>query len=92
MVVAEKYRNAQVVTTDGRVITGRVITGGDYRSPNLRIATDALSPSQTIDIAKADIDTHQLSPVSPMPNGLLDTFSKDEILDLLAFIESGGDD
>ena len=89
-VVAENYRNAQVVTTDGRVITGRVITGGDYRSTKLRIATDTLRPSLYVEIAKADIETHQLSSISPMPEGLLDRFSKDEIFDLLTFIESGG--
>jgi hypothetical protein len=32
----------------------------------------------------------KLSPVSAMPSNLLDVLTKDEILDLLAYIESGG--
>jgi hypothetical protein len=31
------------------------------------------------------------SKVSMMPNGLLDTLSSDEVLDLLAYLKSGGD-
>ncbi len=89
-VVAEKYRNMQVVTTDGRVITGRVITGGDYRSKTLRIATDPLRPSQVVEIAKADIESYEPSPTSPMPEGLLNTLSAEDVGHLLAFLESAG--
>ena len=45
-IIAGKYRNAQIVTTKGKTIVGRVITGGDYRSPKLKIATDPLRPSR----------------------------------------------
>lgn len=88
-IVAGKYRNAQIVTSQGKTIVGRVVTGGDYRSPNLKIATDPLRPSQVVEIAKSDIDVHQDSKLSPMPEGLLNTFSKREILDLLAALQAG---
>lgn len=86
-VVAAKYRNSQVITTKGKTIVGRVITGGDYRSQTLRIATDALRPSQVVEIPKNEIELHRASPISPMPKALLDTFTKFEILDLLAALQ-----
>ncbi len=89
-VVAEDYRSAQIVTSDGNVLVGRVLPGGDYRSPTLRIATNPLAPEEVTEIAKSKIESHTPSPVSFMPQGLLNTLTKEEILDLLAYIEAGG--
>jgi len=89
LVIAEKYRGAQVVTTDGRVINGRVVTGGDYRKSVLRIVEDSLQPGKVTEIRKQDIELSQLSKTSPMPAGLIDTLTTAEILDLLAFLASG---
>ncbi|MEO1983217.1 MAG: hypothetical protein ABGZ23_07485 [Fuerstiella sp.] len=87
-VVAEKYRNIQIVTMAGQTIIGRVVTSGDYRSPALRISTDPLAPSKLIEISKGEIDTHQYSKVSPMPKGLLSTFTAAEIVQLLDYLAS----
>ncbi len=88
-VVAENYRNVEVVTTDGRVITGRPLMSGDYRAEKLRIATDPLRPSVVVVLDKKEIELHRLAPTSPMPTGLLDTFTREEIADLLAYLTSG---
>lgn len=90
-VIAEKYRSLQVVTSDGKTYVGQVALGGDYRSPILRLAVDPNQPFKITEIPKSDIDEQQHSKVSWMPQGLLDTLSKDEILDLLAYIESRGE-
>ena len=45
---------------------------------------------QVTEISKGDITAHHVSPVSSMPVGLLDTLTRDEILDLVAYLESGG--
>lgn len=87
-VIAGKYRNTQIVTDGGKTIVGRVLTGGDYRSPKLRISTDPLRPSKIEEVEKSDIDIRQDSKLSPMPKGLLNTLSKREILDLLAAIRT----
>jgi putative heme-binding domain-containing protein len=88
-VVAENYRNVEVVTTDGRVIIGRPLTAGDYRAEKLRIATDPLRPSVVVELDKQEIELHRLAPTSPMPTGLLDTLTREEIADLLAYLASG---
>ena len=89
-VVAEKYRNDQIVTTSGKVIVGRIVLQSDYRSAELRIATDPLNPAKTTTIKKIEIDTYSKTSISAMPKGLLNTLNKNEILDLIAYIESGG--
>ncbi len=58
-VVAENYRNLQVVTTDGRVLIGRPLTGGDYRSPTIRIAVNPLQPNEIVELAKQDIESRK---------------------------------
>jgi putative heme-binding domain-containing protein len=90
LVVAENYHSDRVVTADGRVVVGRILQTGDFRSTTLRIVADPLRPDQYTEIAKRDVESHTTVPTSPMPAGLLDTLNQDEIADLLAFIESGG--
>ena len=90
LVVAENYHVDRIETTDGRILVGRIIQSGDFRSPALRIVTDPLQPGQFTEIAKRDIESHTTAPTSSMPAGLLDTLTKEEIADLLAFIETGG--
>lgn len=88
-VVAEKYRTIQVVTSRGEVFTGRAAPGGDYRSPSLRLATDPFDSTKIQEIDKNDIEIQRYSSQSWMPDGLLDTLSGSEILDLVTFLESG---
>ena len=47
-----------------------------------------LKPEKTYVLDKASIDEQLMSNVSSMPVGLLDTFTRDEILDLIAYIQS----
>ncbi len=89
-VVDEKYRSEQIVTVDGRVIVGRIVADGNYRSTKLRVLTDPLRPGQTVEIDKNDIAAHQFLLQSPMSSGLLDSFTPSEIGDLLTFLEQTG--
>lgn len=89
LAVAEQYRNAEVTTEDGKVHTGRVVSEGDFRSTKLKLSTDPLRPSKTVELDKSQIAEYRSLTTSPMPEGLLDSFSPAEIADLLAFLESG---
>jgi len=86
-VVNEKFRDVKIVTTKGFVIVGRIVGG---TAKTLTISTNPLTPEETTAVVKADIEFQTTSGVSPMPLGLLNTLSKDEILDLLAYLEAGG--
>ena len=86
--VDEKYRNEVLELADGTVIVGRV-TGGDEQM--LFVLANPLEPAQLKSIAKRESESRTISPVSPMPTGLLITLGKDEILDLLAYLIADGD-
>jgi putative heme-binding domain-containing protein len=89
-VIAENYRSVQIVTSDGNSYVGQAVLSGDYRSPKLRLATDPARPWKTVEVDKVQIEIQRTSPISWMPTGLLDTLTRDEILDLLAYIDSAG--
>ncbi|QDU95356.1 DUF7133 domain-containing protein [Lignipirellula cremea] len=89
--IAENYQTVRVVTTDGKSYVGRVAPGGDYRAPELRLALDPQAPDKVVEILKSEIETFEVSPLSWMPERLLDTLTAEQILDLLAWLESGGD-
>ena len=57
----------------------------------IRITPDPLSRKVPIVVRKDHVDEVSLSNVSAMPAGLLDRLEKQQILDLLAYIESRGD-
>ena len=89
--IAENYQTFVLELKDGRVLSGQVIPNLDYRDPHLQLAIDPLRPDNFTRIAKTSIHAARRSPVSLMPAGLLNTFSRKEILDLLAWIELGAD-
>src|SRR5690606_30775246 len=83
-----QYYHTEFTLRDGTVIRGTVVGVVGER---LRVAPVMLVPDVTVEVAKADIASEAPSPVSPMPAGLVDTFSRDQILDLMAFLDAGGD-
>ena len=87
-VIDEKYRDTRILTTDGEVVVGQ-LAGGDEEQ--LYFSTSPFAPAQITRIRRDSIETRQASrSVSPMPTGLLNTLTEEEILDLMAWVESGG--
>lgn len=86
-VIDEKYRDTRVLTADGEVVVGQ-LAGGD--KDQLYFSTNPLEPTQITRIRRDSIDSRQASQVSSMPTGLLNTLTENEILDLMAWVESGG--
>ena len=87
--IDDKYKSRSILTLDGNIYKGVVISETDKE---IRITDDPLSERPPIVIEKSDIDQVKLSDLSPMPSGLLNLFDQLQILDLLAYIESGGDE
>ena len=54
------------------------------RGPDIKAARQALERQ------RSEIEEQHPSPVSMMPTGSLDTLNRDEILDLIAYLRSGG--
>jgi hypothetical protein len=43
-----------------------------------------------VTVEKSEVKSRGPSKVSPMPEGLVNTFTKEEIFDLIAYMESAG--
>ena len=86
--VSDQYEAHQILTNDGRVYTGRILNDDGEL---LTLATDPLQPAHIIEIPRGEIDDMAPSQVSLMPAGLLNTLTREDIFDLLAYIESAGD-
>lgn len=85
-VINEQFQNVRVFLKDGDDITGRLVRDSNEE---VVIELDPLTRSEQ-SVSRALVDTIKPSTVSPMPEGLLQVLERDEILDLLAFLESGG--
>jgi putative heme-binding domain-containing protein len=84
----EKFQAYTVVTKDGKVRTGLIV--GD--SPEaLRMVENPLVSAEPVEILRADVVSQEKAPASTMPLGLLDQLTYDEVLDLVAYVESRGD-
>jgi putative heme-binding domain-containing protein len=84
--VSDQYQNTMIQTVDGDVHVGRLI-GEDAGTITLR--PDPLSDASIV-LPRKSIAQRKPSALSPMPENLLDTLGRLEVLDLLAFLEADG--
>jgi cytochrome c len=87
-VIDEKYRTHILTLDDGTRRAG-IIAAQDGKA--VRLAANPALPDERIVIPRDRIESLQKSDVSLMPVGLLSTLSRDEVLELLAYLEAGGD-
>jgi putative heme-binding domain-containing protein len=85
--IHEKFQNYQLATSDGRIVTGVIVKEDDAE---YQVVTNLLTPHTATRIRKKDVDEKVASKISPMPEGLLNPLTRDEILDLHSFLEAGG--
>lgn len=86
-VVSDQYANTRVVLNDGDDVTGRLV---EETADKFVLVPNPLQPEVRVEVKKIDAKSHAFSKTSPMPEGLLNNLTQEDILDLLAFIESGG--
>ena len=86
-VISDQYATSTFVLTDGRTVSGRVV---NLSTTRISIMTDMLNPGSPTTVDEEQIEEVLPSPTSLMPSGLLDTFTAAEIIDLLAYLQSGG--
>jgi len=87
-VISDQYRASIVATTDGKTYTGRIV---GENPDKLTILLDPEDSTKVVEVPRKSIDEVAPSPVSIMPEKLLSPLSKDEVLDLFAYILSRGD-
>jgi putative heme-binding domain-containing protein len=85
--IEEKYRSTTILTDDGRSITGLVV---EDTPTELAVVENPVAKADPVRIKKSAIDERATSPVSIMPKGLLDKLTRDEVLDLIAYVAARG--
>ena len=86
-VINDQFSAVQVLTLDGVIHTGVVVNlNGDTMTLN----TDLTDPNKRVGIDRKEIEEMMVSKVSAMPTGLLNRMTKEEVLDLVAYLISGG--
>lgn len=88
-VVSDQYRASTIATTSGKVYNGRIVSES---KDTLSILTDPEDSTKVAEVAKSDVDEMTPSKSSLMPEKLLNALNEDEVLDLLAYILSRGDE
>ena len=81
--IQDAYKMQIVLTDDGRIYSG-IPAEENERTLKLRVADQ----EQPVAIAKSEIESRQIASVSMMPNGLLSQLSDQEVLDLIAYLQS----
>jgi putative heme-binding domain-containing protein len=84
--ISDQYLGAVIQTDDGKVITGRVVDENDRM---LRVRANPFT-EDVIEVPKDSIEVREPSRISEMPQGLINVLSKEEVLDLIAYLRSGG--
>ncbi|MCA9448126.1 MAG: c-type cytochrome, partial [Candidatus Omnitrophica bacterium] len=85
--INEEFASELVETVDEEMFTGLVLKED---SDSISILANPTNPEDLTVIAKADIVSRRPGTLSSMPTGLLIMFEREEILDLLAYLEKGG--
>lgn len=87
-VISDQYRAHQLRTSDGEVITGRLVSEADGQ---ITMLTDPEDATKVKTIPKDEIEVMRPSPTSLMPKDLVKPLNQEELADLLAYLLSRGD-
>jgi putative heme-binding domain-containing protein len=85
--INEKFQTQVFQLDSGQTVAGLVIE----ETPSvIKLVENPLAKSAATEIKVSEITARKKSPISIMPKGLLDKLSRDEILDLVAFVYARG--
>ena len=86
-VISDQYGTDEIELKDGSLVIGRVVV---EENGKLFVMTSGLAPDSLTPVKADDVKSRKPYPVSMMPVGLINGLNRDELLDLLAYIQSGG--
>ncbi len=86
-VISDQYGSEQITLKNGDLVIGRVVV---EENGKLFVMASPLAPNDLTPVDAASVKFRAPYPVSMMPPGLINTLNPDELLDLIAYIQSGG--
>ena len=81
--ISDQYQMTNFELKNGKVVTGRIV---NLHSNTYRVMPDMNQPDNLTIIKTGQVESMEASPTSAMPSGLLDTFSAQEVADLVAYL------
>ena len=85
-VISEQYQSMTLTLKDGQEITGRLLEDSPRQ---IVVMVDALT-DRKVTVLPGEVRQRVASKVSSMPEGLLSAWGREDLLDLLAYLESNG--
>ena len=85
--INKDFQAIQIIDENGREHSG-VVKAEDEQS--IELIPNLLVPNKTTVVRKNQIEARILSKQSSMPMGLVNVLTKNEIVDLVSFLEHGG--
>ncbi len=86
-VISDQYDSHEIVKKDGSTILGRIVV---EENGKVFVMTNPFAPNDQMAINEGDIAKKETRKISMMPPGLINALNQDELLDLLAYLVSGG--
>ena len=86
-VISDQYAFQEITLKDGSLVIGRVIGEEDGK---YLVMTNPFAPDATAKVTVKDVVSRKDYAISPMPPGLINMLNPDELLDLVAYLFSGG--
>ncbi len=80
--IQDDYKAVVITTQDGRIYTGNITAESDRQLTLRTVGQEALL------LNKSDIQSQEQTPNSLMPEGLLNTLTDEEIIDLVAYLRT----
>jgi putative heme-binding domain-containing protein len=86
-VISDQYDSHQITKKDGSTLLGRIVV---EENGKVFVMANPFAPNDQMAINESDIAKKETRKVSMMPPGLINALNQDELLDLLAYLVSGG--
>ncbi|MEC9002274.1 MAG: PVC-type heme-binding CxxCH protein [Planctomycetota bacterium] len=86
--IDDKFQTTVFLLDSGKTITGLIV---EETATTVKVIINPLAKAAPTVLKKSEIDARKKSPVSTMPKGLANKLSREEILDLLAYVYARGD-
>jgi putative heme-binding domain-containing protein len=86
--ITKGFDTQVIVTVEGEVVSGLVVAEDDEV---VKVVDNPLKRDAPTEIPRARIASRQASALSLMPAGLLNTYTAEEVLELLIFLQAAGD-
>lgn len=86
--ITQGYEMLEIETVDGELISGRL----EREDEQILVISPSVVTGQALEVRKSDILDRRIAKTSNMPEGMLNTLEMNQILDLMAYLLSNGEE